>query len=70
MLIIKKDSNNKPIKLIHFIVSVVMLEDSVIQIKVIITAAAAGLASPIKYFLSCAWLLELNLANLIAAEAI
>ena len=70
LLIIRNESNNKPAKLIHFEVSVVKLEDSAIQIKVIITAAAAGLARPIKYFLSCAWLLELNLANLIAADAI
>ena len=43
LLIIRNESNNKPAKLIHFEVSVVKLEDSVIQIKVIITAAAAGL---------------------------
>ena len=33
-------------------------------------AAAAGLARPTKYFLSVAWFLELNLASLIAVEAI
>ena len=54
LLIIKNESTGNAINPIHFELSAVVVDTSIIQMKVINTAAAAGLARPIKYFLSCA----------------